>query len=216
MLCMFSGIYIYIYTYIDLHTSLYKLFSFIPPITSGCNTELWCFLCSQPEQVVEQTVELTVIWDPMTLMWRQCSSLSQWHVYKGCNSVCVPCYESLCFVENENPNVSLDTPTQKFFDWRSPRESNFNWTIFHQGLSWQNGDIDKLIILVSSGAAFISWTKTSNRHQSHILIDNATNHSAFKIACSKCRIVVISQVLNIDITIWSTRQFRSSCYATHL
>ena len=29
----------------------------------------WCFICCQPEQVVEQTVELPVIWDMMMLMY---------------------------------------------------------------------------------------------------------------------------------------------------
>ena len=35
------------------------------------NTELWCFLCYQPEQAVKQTVKLMVIWDTMLLMWCQ-------------------------------------------------------------------------------------------------------------------------------------------------
>ena len=50
-----------------------------PPVTEStdgflsgkaCNAELWYFLCCQPEQTFEQTVQLPVIWDPcdVTLM----------------------------------------------------------------------------------------------------------------------------------------------------
>ena len=37
------------------------------PSQKANNAELWCFLYSQSEQKVEQTVELPVIWDVMTL-----------------------------------------------------------------------------------------------------------------------------------------------------
>ena len=46
------------------------------PVTGGfpsqkaSNMELWCFLCCQPEQAVEQTIELRAIWDAMTLICR--------------------------------------------------------------------------------------------------------------------------------------------------
>ena len=32
------------------------------PVTKASDAELWCFLC-EPEQAVEQTVEMLVIWD---------------------------------------------------------------------------------------------------------------------------------------------------------
>ena len=34
----------------------------------------WCFLYCQPEQTVEQPVELSAIWDALTRMWSHCSS----------------------------------------------------------------------------------------------------------------------------------------------
>ena len=44
-----------------------------PQVTSGfpsraSDTELWCFLWCEPEQTVEQTVEILVIWDAMALI----------------------------------------------------------------------------------------------------------------------------------------------------
>ena len=41
------------------------------------NVYLWCFLCCQTEQTVEQTIELPRIWDAMTLMWCHCNGLYQ-------------------------------------------------------------------------------------------------------------------------------------------
>ena len=37
------------------------------PITKASNAELWCFLCSEPEQTLEQTIETPVIWEAITL-----------------------------------------------------------------------------------------------------------------------------------------------------
>ena len=31
-------------------------------LTKACDAELWCFLFSAPEQTVEQTIEMLVIW----------------------------------------------------------------------------------------------------------------------------------------------------------
>ena len=53
------------------------------------NAGLWCLLCWKPKQIVEQTLELPVSWDPMTLISCHChdnydlcrgygSSGSQW------------------------------------------------------------------------------------------------------------------------------------------
>ena len=45
-----------------------------PPVTSGfpptkaSDAELWCFPWSTPEQMVEQTIETSVIWDAITLI----------------------------------------------------------------------------------------------------------------------------------------------------
>ena len=47
-----------------------------PPVTGGfpsqraSNAELGYFLCHYPEQIAGETVELPVIWDTITLMWR--------------------------------------------------------------------------------------------------------------------------------------------------
>ena len=40
-----------------------------PAHEGDSNADIWCFHCYQPGQFVEQTVELHVIWDAMTLMW---------------------------------------------------------------------------------------------------------------------------------------------------
>ena len=57
------------------------IFPFVrkPPATCGFPSqranyeELWWFICCQPKQTVEPTVELPVTWDIMVLMWPQCS-----------------------------------------------------------------------------------------------------------------------------------------------
>ena len=41
------------------------------PSQSTSNAELWCFLCCQPKQTLEPTIQLPVIWDTMMLMWWQ-------------------------------------------------------------------------------------------------------------------------------------------------
>ena len=38
------------------------------PLTKASNAELWCLLLSAPEQTVEQTIEMPVIWDAITLI----------------------------------------------------------------------------------------------------------------------------------------------------
>ena len=40
------------------------------------NTKLWGFLFCQAEQAVEQTIELTVMWDVMELMRRPCQVMT--------------------------------------------------------------------------------------------------------------------------------------------
>ena len=49
------------------------------PLTKVCDAELWCFLWSAPEQMVEQTIETPVIWDVIvlimtSLLWQRRSS----------------------------------------------------------------------------------------------------------------------------------------------
>ena len=44
------------------------------------HAEPWCFLCRQPEQVAEQTVEMVAIWDAIRRMWRQCFRNNCCHV----------------------------------------------------------------------------------------------------------------------------------------
>ena len=38
------------------------------PLTKASDTKLWCFLWSAPEQTVEQTIEMPVIWDAIMLI----------------------------------------------------------------------------------------------------------------------------------------------------
>ena len=38
------------------------------PLTNASGAELWCFLWSAPEQTAEQTLEMPVIWDTITLI----------------------------------------------------------------------------------------------------------------------------------------------------
>ena len=38
------------------------------PLTKASDAGLWCFLWSAPEQTTEQTVQMPVIWDPMSLI----------------------------------------------------------------------------------------------------------------------------------------------------
>ena len=49
----------------------------IPP-HRGSDAELWWCLCWWPKQAVEQNLELLVIWDTMTLMWRRCYVYVAW------------------------------------------------------------------------------------------------------------------------------------------
>ena len=41
------------------------------------NTDHWWFFRLHPEQAVEQTVELPIKWDAMTLMWRQSNPIAR-------------------------------------------------------------------------------------------------------------------------------------------
>ena len=38
------------------------------PLTKASDVELWCFLWSAPEQTLEQTIEMRVIWDAIMLI----------------------------------------------------------------------------------------------------------------------------------------------------
>ena len=46
-----------------------------PPVTGGFpsqrgnNAERWCYLCCQPEQTVQQTVDSPAIWDASEFVW---------------------------------------------------------------------------------------------------------------------------------------------------
>ena len=46
------------------------------PLTKANRKELWCFLWCMPKETVEQTVELLVIWDAMSVMWCHCNAYS--------------------------------------------------------------------------------------------------------------------------------------------
>ena len=43
-----------------------------PSLQRASNEELWYGFCYQPEQAVEQTIKLLVIWDVMVFMWILC------------------------------------------------------------------------------------------------------------------------------------------------
>ena len=49
--------------------------SAVVPITKERNAGFWCFLYNQPEpqQAVDKTVKLSVIWDSMSLVWLCCN-----------------------------------------------------------------------------------------------------------------------------------------------
>ena len=47
------------------------------PLTKASEAELWCFLWSASEQMVDQTSETPVIWDLHSL-WRHCNLRKQW------------------------------------------------------------------------------------------------------------------------------------------
>ena len=40
------------------------------PLTKASDAALWCFLWSPPEQTVEQTSEMPVIWDAIVLIMK--------------------------------------------------------------------------------------------------------------------------------------------------
>ena len=50
------------------------------PLTKAGEAELWCFLWSVPEQMVEQTIETPVIWrngvESVSMTWRHPGSRS--------------------------------------------------------------------------------------------------------------------------------------------
>ena len=43
------------------------------PLTKVIDAEFWCFLWCEPEQILEQTVEMLVIWDVIASLWRHCN-----------------------------------------------------------------------------------------------------------------------------------------------
>ena len=38
------------------------------PLTKASDLELWCFIWSAPEETVQQTIEMLVIWDTVELI----------------------------------------------------------------------------------------------------------------------------------------------------
>ena len=59
------------------------------PSTKASNLKFWCFICCQLEQVIEQTVDLSVIWDAMIPQVTLCSNLRKirWSVYTNCANI---------------------------------------------------------------------------------------------------------------------------------
>ena len=49
------------------------------PLTKASDAELWCFLWSAPQQTVEQTIEMPVIWDAIAVIM---ASLQWWFIIK--------------------------------------------------------------------------------------------------------------------------------------
>ena len=59
-----------------------------PPSQRATNLELWCFLWCNPEQTIEQTVELSVAWDAITI--DHCNPVAEpWWRDMGCLFVSV-------------------------------------------------------------------------------------------------------------------------------
>ena len=83
------------------------------PLTKVSHVELWCFLWCIPEQTVERTVEMPVIWDSIALIvtslqWYFLDSF-QLTAFQVFNGVCVSCaiqmlvYSSLAIKSCKNP-----------------------------------------------------------------------------------------------------------------
>ena len=47
------------------------------PLTKANDVEIWCFLWFAPEQMVEQTIEMLVIWDAITLIMKSLKCFTQ-------------------------------------------------------------------------------------------------------------------------------------------
>ena len=45
------------------------------------NAEVWCLFTCYPEQAYEQTAQLPMLQDAMTLMWRDSNARHQWPPY---------------------------------------------------------------------------------------------------------------------------------------
>ena len=50
------------------------------PLTKASDAELWNFLWSVPDQTVEQTIEIPVIWDAVALIIRHCNAKKSAHM----------------------------------------------------------------------------------------------------------------------------------------
>ena len=56
------------------------------PVDSLKNSQycrVWCCLCCQPEQAVEQFFKLPVIWDPTALMWSYCYEFAKHNYFNS-------------------------------------------------------------------------------------------------------------------------------------
>ena len=55
-----------------------ETFSALIPLTNAGDAEIWCFLLTAPEQMVEQTIETWVIWDAIAVILKSllCSESS--------------------------------------------------------------------------------------------------------------------------------------------
>ena len=68
-------------------------------LTKASDVELWCFLWSAPEQTVEQTFEMPVIWDASHPVWCLCDGKIHQVLHYGAVVLCNHIWGSLCPVQ---------------------------------------------------------------------------------------------------------------------
>ena len=92
------------------------------PLTKASEAELWCFLWSAPEQIVEQTIETPVIWDAiLTSLYCHGVHVIPYHVFRYYTAE-LRCYnDSLSRRCPDNVEPVLDHFT-KFFFYLSPQD----------------------------------------------------------------------------------------------
>ena len=69
------------------------------PLAKASDAELWCFLWSAPEQMVEQTIETPVIWDTIAVIMMSHSAI-RCHFYLAYNVGCGAMFHQRTLLHN--------------------------------------------------------------------------------------------------------------------